>query len=30
MAMALPAIATEPKRFTDAYTKIFAKQNTAP
>ena len=30
MAMVLPAIAEEPKLFTEACTKILAKQNTAP
>ena len=29
-AMVLPAMATAPKRFTEACTKILAKQNTAP
>ena len=28
--MVLPAIAVAPKRFTDACTKMFARQNTAP
>ena len=30
MAMVLPAIAVSPKLFTDARTKMLAKQNTAP
>ena len=30
MAIVLPAIASAPRQLTDACTKMFAKQNTAP